>query len=141
MRRRIPYAVPQIRAGGGEGVMSHVEETIVLALWLATGPASAHDWYTGKVDPVTNGVCCGDKDCYRLDASQVQLLKNGDYFIPVEQWEIPRARVQASEDDGYHICTAVMVGPGGNGPGHDQGSAYYRTWQCFFAPQRSASVH
>jgi hypothetical protein len=49
----------------------------LLLMWAAS--AQAHDWYTDRVDPVTNSRCCGGTDCgpVPLDANWVEPTPDG----------------------------------------------------------------
>ncbi|PAQ01475.1 hypothetical protein CIT25_15615 [Mesorhizobium mediterraneum] len=123
---------------------------IALAWLVLPGDADAHDWYTGKTDPVLYYDCCGNKDCHPIDSNDVRMTKDG-YFVRLprpaylnETQEaelfIPRERVQTSPDDRYHICERLMT--------------FYRTiiprlefeayrrfrWTCFFAPRGTSSI-
>ena len=118
---------------------------IALAGLLFAGDADAHDWYTGKKDPVLQYDCCGNKDCYPIDSRAVRETKDGYYVRlprpaylnePQEpEWFIPRERAQASLDDHYHLCERLMTFYRVIIP-HTKFQAYYRfRWTCFFVPK------
>jgi hypothetical protein len=118
-------------------------------LVLPGGDADAHDWYTGKTDPVIHHDCCGNKDCRPIDSNDVRETKDG-YFVrlhPIYQnepqeaeWFIPRERVQAAPDDRYHICERLMTFYRTIIP-HMKFEAYQRyKWTCFFAPTGTGSI-
>lgn len=119
--------------------------------WLAlAGNADAHEWYTGKEDPVLHYDCCGNKDCHPLDPRDVRETKDGYYVRlhrpasmnePQEpEWFIPRQRVQASLDDHYHLCERLMTFYRTVIP-HLKFEAYQRfRWSCFFAPKGTSSI-
>ncbi|WP_140871538.1 hypothetical protein [Mesorhizobium sp. B2-8-3] len=119
--------------------------------WLALiGNAEAHDWYTGKTDPVLHYDCCGGNDCHPIDPSHVRMTKDGYFvrpprpFYPNEpqepEWFIPRERVQTSPDDQYHICERLMTFYRTLTP-HMSFEAYHRfRWTCFFAPPGTGSI-
>src|SRR5262245_55490942 len=107
------------------------------------GDAGAHSWYTGKTDPVLHRKCCGNRDCHALNDSDVRPAPGGGVFVrqpepysrddpPTGEWFIPKERVQASEDNRYHIC-AMLV------PTNREGRLVTR-WTCFFAPMNSTSI-
>ncbi|RWA70944.1 hypothetical protein [Mesorhizobium sp.] len=126
-------------------------QTTTAVMWLVlAGEANAHDWYTGKTDPVLHYDCCGNKDCHPIDPSYVRMTKDG-YFVsmprptylnePQEaEWFIPRERVQAAPDDRYHICERLMTFYRTITP-HMKFEAYQRfRWTCFFAPPGTSSI-
>jgi hypothetical protein len=119
--------------------------------WLVlAGNADAHDWYTGKKDPVMQSDCCGNKDCHPIDPSEVRETKDGYYVRlsrpaymnePQEQeWFIPRERAQASLDDRYHLCERLMTFYRMIIP-HMKYEAHQRyKWMCFFVPKGTSSI-
>lgn len=110
------------------------------ALLLASSAMSAlgHDWFSGKLDPVSGSRCCGGTDCAGVPA---ELFENGaiaetkdGYLIRLTVSEaqifnkaasksiaqlVPWARVQPSETGGYALCI------------------WRDEVKCFFAPQNS----
>lgn len=115
-------------------------------MWLAFTPdADAHDWYTGKTDPLLKYDCCGNKDCHPIDAKDVRVTKDG-YYVKLprpsymndpqeEEWFIPRERAQASQDDRYHLCERLMTFFRTIIP-HMKFEAYHRLkLTCFFVPR------
>lgn len=99
--------------------MGQSQRHIALVWLILAGDAEAHDWYTGKTDPVLHYNCCGNKDCHPIDSSDVRATKDG-YYIRLtrptymnepqgREWFIPRERVQATPDDRYHICERLMT--------------------------------
>jgi hypothetical protein len=123
---------------------------IALAWLVLPGDADAHDWYTGKTDPVTYHDCCGSKDCHPIDSRDVRETKDG-YFVRLHplylnelqeaEWFIPRERVQAAPDDRYHICERLMTFYRTIIP-RMKFAAYQRyRWTCFFAPMGTGSIH
>lgn len=130
--------------------MGQSQRHIALVWLILAGDAEAHGWYTGKTDPVLYYDCCGNKDCHPIDSSYVRMTKDG-YFVrmprptylnePQEaEWFIPRARVQSSPDDRYHICERLMTFYRTITP-HMQFEAYQRfKWTCFFAPPGTSSI-
>lgn len=111
---------------------------------MMVAPASAHDWYVGKNDPVTGGSCCTTSandaygDCgllkiekgmldavdegYRLRMTAEQAQKiNPLRKFPVDTL-IPWNRVQESGDGNWHVCLPQTPG-----------TTKYDFF-CFFAP-------
>lgn len=123
----------------------------VALIWLAfAGNADAHDWYTGKTDPLLQYDCCGNKDCHPIDSSDVRATKDGYYVKlprpsymnePQEaEWFIPRERVQTAPDDRYHICERLVTFYRTIIP-HQKFEAYHRfKLMCFFAPMATGSI-
>lgn len=92
---------------------------------LPVSPAGAHDWFTGKRDPITGYECCGNKDCRVISPNHVEPLPGGDFNLRIgskARYFIPKDRVLESEDGQYHICS----------------SAPHITIRCFFAPHIEA---
>ncbi|AZO32373.1 hypothetical protein [Mesorhizobium sp. M1B.F.Ca.ET.045.04.1.1] len=130
--------------------MAQFQITTALMWLVLAAEANAHDWYTGKTDPVLHYDCCGNKDCHPIDSSNVRMTKDG-YFVrmprptylnePQEaEWFIPRDRVQAAPDDRYHICERLMTLYRTITP-HMKFEAYQRfRWTCFFAPPGTSSI-
>lgn len=106
------------------------------------GDANAHDWYTGKTDPVLHLKCCGNRDCHSIDPNDVRSGIEGYYVKqpqpysrndpPTGEWFVPRDRVQAAPDDEYHICETVY-------PTLRVGR-HRMHWTCFFAPRGTSSI-
>lgn len=130
--------------------MRHSQRHFGLVLLFLAGNAEAHDWYTGKFDPVLHHVCCGNKDCHPIDSGDVRVTKDGYYVRPPgsaylngyqeAEWFIPRERVQSSPDDSYHMCERLMTFHRTVIP-HTQFETYQRyTWTCFFAPKGTSSI-
>ena len=95
---------------------------VTVALSLAsTAPAAAHgeyDWINkGGYRGANGDHCCGQDDCYKLDASQVEQKSDGIH-VPTYGVTVPYKDVQRSEDEHYWICRT---------------SAKMR---CFFAPHQ-----
>lgn len=122
---------------------------IALAWLMLPGDAEAHDWYTGKTDPVLQYDCCGNKDCHPIDSNDVRMTKDG-YFVRLHpaylnepqgaEWFIPRERVQTAPDDRYHICERLMTFSRTIIP-RTKFAVYQRyRWTCFFAPQSTGSI-
>ncbi|TIV75047.1 MAG: hypothetical protein E5V79_01965, partial [Mesorhizobium sp.] len=99
--------------------MAQFQITTALMWLVLASDANAHDWYTGKTDPVLHYDCCGNKDCHPIDSSNVRMTKEG-YFVRMQrptylnepqeaEWFIPRDRVQPAPDDRYHICERLMT--------------------------------
>jgi Zn ribbon nucleic-acid-binding protein len=102
---------------------------IVTAVCVAaSASASAHDWYEDRVDPQTRFKCCGGADCRAIPRSSVQSRINGGYIYLPHGFNIPRSRVQESEDNQYHICEGTYV---------VTNQLYLR---CFFAPRADVSL-
>ena len=100
---------------------------VLTILLLMAVPAAAHDWYTGTIDPVTLGSCCGTQDCaalkiepgvleghvdgYRLRLTAEQAAKiNPLRKMPVDtiiKWE----RIQPSPDGSFHLCLPTYPTP------------------------------
>lgn len=99
----------------------------LLALLILATPAAAHDWYTGTIDPVTLGGCCGVADCaplkisagvldavedgyrIRLTAEQAAAI-NPARRTPVDTvvtWD----RIQPSPDGQFHMCLPTYPRP------------------------------
>jgi hypothetical protein len=125
--------------------MKHSQKGIASLIWLVLiVDADAHDWYTGKSDPVMHWKCCGKRDCRPLDNDEVRPARDGSgYFVkqpepysrndpPTGEWFVPKDRVQASEDNQFHICeTLVPTGRVGK---------LRMSWMCFFAPMSTSSI-
>ncbi|WP_189521376.1 hypothetical protein [Mesorhizobium sp. M1B.F.Ca.ET.045.04.1.1] len=130
--------------------MAQFQTTIALMWLVLASDANAHDWYTGKTDPVLHYDCCGNKDCHPIDSSHVRMTKDG-YFVRMPrptymndpqqgEWFIPRERVQAAPDDRYHICERLVTFYRTIMP-HMKFEAYRRfRWTCFFAPRGTSSI-
>lgn len=130
--------------------MAHLHRPIALIWLVFADQAGAHDWYTGKTDPVLRYDCCGNKDCYPIDSADVRMTRDG-YFVRSQhslylnelresEWFIPRDRVQTSPDDRYHICERLMTFYRSLTP-HMNFEAYHRfRWTCFFAPPGTSSI-
>lgn len=108
---------------------------LMLGLLLAarlTQPASAHDWYSGTRDPISNGLCCGGNDCAIFTIREGNLSATAEGYRVVLSLEetrhfnprsvapldalIPWARVQASQDGNWHMCVkSEDRKPPGNG--------------------------
>lgn len=88
----------------------------VAAMALA-GPAAAHEWLTGKVDPETGKGCCNSVDCHPQPIGAVLPVDGG--FLIVETGEVfPASRVQWSPDGRYWRCQM----------------SYEKATRCLFAP-------
>ncbi|BCH23960.1 hypothetical protein MesoLjLc_36290 [Mesorhizobium sp. L-8-10] len=101
---------------------------LAILLALPICPAAAHDWYTGKVDPVTRIGCCGDMDCRAIEDGDVRELADGSYVYLPRYWRVPAARVQSSPDFRFHICESALF--------NENASTLEWRWVCFFAPPR-----
>lgn len=124
--------------------MKHSQRGIASLVWLVlTVDADAHGWYTGKTDPVLHWKCCGQRDCRPLNDADIRLAEGGGFFVrqpepysrndpPTGEWFIPKERVQASEDNRYHICETQV-------PTRRVGRLTMR-WMCFFAPMSTSSI-
>src|SRR5437899_12426927 len=99
--------------------MKHSQRHIVSLIGLVLSfDADAHDWYSGKTDPVLHFKCCGNKDCHPIDSSDVRSTRDGFYVKqpqpysrndpPTGEWFIPRERVQAAPDERFHICESLV---------------------------------
>lgn len=131
-------------------VIRRPRRRIALAWLVLAGNADAHDWYTGKTDPVLQYDCCGNKDCHPIDSRDVRETKDG-YYVRLPrpsylnesqepEWFIPSERVQASADDRYHLCERLMTFYRTIIP-HMKFEAYQRfRWTCFFAPKGTSSI-
>src|SRR5262245_32019307 len=126
--------------GEGEESMGRGRLATV-ALLLLAGSASAHDWYTGKMDPKTHGTCCGGKDCHPIDASTVEPDGHGGFVYLPDNWSIPRERVQESEDDNYHICDTAVQQFNWSPDHTGTHTSWHRFWTCFFAPRQVSELH
>lgn len=127
-----------------DSLMKHPQTGIASLMWLfLIVEADAHDWYTGKTDPVLHSRCCGHKDCHPVDTDDVRPAEGGGYFVKQPQpyprndpstgwWFIPRERVQTAPDDRYHICESLF-------PTFRVGR-FRMTWTCFFAPRGTSSI-
>ena len=114
-------------------------------VWLLFGslslftPAMAHEPYTGTIDPVTTGSCCGGTDCailsitktmltpaengYRLVLSAAEAAKINPYRTTPIDTVIPWERVQPSWDGQFHLCV----------PSH-RNTSMKADFYCFWAP-------
>lgn len=86
--------------------------------------ASAHEWYSGKRDPIYRmTTCCGGNDCAPLPAHAISFTPSGDLRVTLSLEEarrinparvepfdevIPFERVQTAEDGRPHICLMSM---------------------------------
>lgn len=132
------------------GFMALILGLIGGLIWMAA-TAHAHDWFSGRTDPVTNVRCCGGSDCASIpaewfDDGSIIETKDGFYFnltakqslqinfeanYPVKEF-IPWARIQMSSDDG-------TVQP--KDPAHKSGFAvciWGREIKCIFKPPGNA---
>jgi hypothetical protein len=124
--------------------MKHSQMGIAALICLVLiGDANAHGWYTGKTDPVMQWKCCGNRDCRPLDEGDVRPAPGGGFFVrqpepysrndpPTGEWFIPKDRVQASEDNHFHICETLF-------PTRRIGRLTMR-WMCFFAPMNATAI-
>jgi hypothetical protein len=75
---------------------------------LCTSAASAHDWYTGLVDPVTGYSCCGGQDCRPVPSTDIRLSRNGDLELWLDgAWRVvdPQKILKISSPDSrVHAC-------------------------------------
>jgi hypothetical protein len=93
---------------------------LIVFFVLATTIARAHEWYSGKRDPIFNQTtCCGGSDCGPLPAHAISQV-NGDLRVTLSLEEarrinprrqepfdeiIPFERIQWDAEDGSpHIC-------------------------------------
>lgn len=110
----------------------------IAILLLSATAALGHDWFSGKLDPVSGSRCCGDTDCAGVPAALFEsgaITETKDGYIvrltireaqtfnkaaskPIAQL-IPWARIQPSETGGYALCI------------------WRDEVKCFFAPQNS----
>lgn len=130
--------------------MAQFQTTIALMWLVLASDANAHDWYTGKTDPVLHYDCCGNKDCHPIDPDDVRATKDG-YYVRLprpaymndpqqEEWFVPRERVQAAPDDRYHVCERLVTFYRTIMP-HMKFETYRRfRWTCFFAPRGTSSI-
>lgn len=111
-------------------------------LALLTAAASAHSWYSKRIDPVFRNSCCGGTDCaelmiepgvldsmpdgYRIRLTLAQAQRINRYTLLPLDTVVPWDRVQASEDGKYHICI----------PAATRGKPFDGVF-CFFAPPNS----
>lgn len=83
----------------------------ILAAFILTGHAAAHEWYEDKRNPVTTWGCCGVVDCHPIAADRVKLeVINGvrgyrwldapDY---ANGW-IPEDQLLPSQNAEWHVC-------------------------------------
>ena len=110
-----------------------------LVLVLTASGATAHSWYSGKVDPVYGQSCCGGNDCAQWvilpgelsaeeDGIRVRLsLERTRKINPISQFPIDALvkwdRVQPSEDGNWHLCLMTSFRAG------ERGGIY-----CLFMP-------
>jgi hypothetical protein len=80
---------------------------IVLAASALPIPAAAHDWYTGLRAP-DGSLCCNQRDCHKLDWSQVRRTPDGELELLIEgHWlSVPfQAILSIKSPDGHvHAC-------------------------------------
>jgi len=105
-------------------------------LWMTA--AHAHSWFTGERDPVTNGLCCDNRDCMEIADTDVMSVAGGFIYLPIDNKTgpvdtnpgfIPSARVKSSKSFGYAIC----LGGGQYSTGSTSTTAPMFI-RCFFAP-------
>jgi hypothetical protein len=79
------------------------------AVLMLALPASAHDWYSGLVNPA-NQSCCGGYDCAPLPPERLTATRDGEFaveyhgtWLPVLEPQIMRDR---SPDGQVHACIA-----------------------------------
>lgn len=95
-------------------------------------PVSAHDWFTGRRDPMTGLDSCGKQDCRAVDDHLVRELADGGYLYLPRGWTVPSERVQVSPDSNYYICESAEF----IDRRLDRGPVGWRL-ACFFAPPRA----
>lgn len=94
--------------------------TLTLTIALVIAPAAAaHDWFTDRRDPVSDGRCCGGTDCaeitdlsvieeteagywVRMSANQARRI-NKNATAPVNEL-VPWPRVQPSQSGAFALC-------------------------------------
>lgn len=85
---------------------------VYIALLLMFGSKSdAHEWYTGKKNPVTGLGCCNMQDCRPVHPNEIVFeMKDGvrGYrWLRAPKYEtgwIPENQVLISHDDSPHVC-------------------------------------
>lgn len=99
----------------------HLAALVAAFLFLAPVMAAfAHEWYSGKRDPIFNQTtCCGGSDCGPLPAHAMSYTPDGDLRVTlsleearkINPWRfepfdeiIPFERIQTAEDGQPHIC-------------------------------------
>lgn len=89
-------------------------------LLLNAKPASAHEWYSEKKDPIFKHSCCGGTDCaqlivtsttvsaepegFRIRLTLEETRKINPYSVAPIDAIVTWDRVQPSEDGNWHIC-------------------------------------
>jgi len=91
---------------------------VLLVGTLAT--AQAHDWITGLRNH-DGFLCCGNKDCTRIDPAKVT-LKGGGYYLQSHNETVPYSEVLPSQDRFYWRCAIWDY------------EVREEVRQCFFAP-------
>lgn len=100
----------------------HLILVIIIALVLlmagAYMQANAHEWYTGKKDPLTNNSCCGGSDCAAIPTQWITDVPGGvrvqmtleqaqqvnpNAVFPVDAF-VAEERIQRSPDLEWHAC-------------------------------------
>lgn len=101
---------------------------LIPALAVVSTGAIAHEWYTGKTDPVTGFGCCGGSECAPIPVSEVKEMPGGYIYLPTGEF-IPHLRIQHSHDRQFHRCIYQS-----EFLNLDQGSFRKGDTRCFFAP-------
>ena len=97
-----------------------MKAALAFAFLALAAPATAHDWYSGKNDPVYRWGCCGGHDCatwtirpgsisaeptgYRVKLTLAEARAINPNAISGIDALVVWARVQASEDGNWHLC-------------------------------------
>ena len=110
------------------GHMRRSVKILVPVLAVVSTEAMAHEWYTGKKDPVTGFDCCAGSECAPIPESQVREMPGGYIYLPTGEF-IPLRRVQHSHDWQYHRCIYHS-----EFLNLDQGRFRKGDTRCFFAP-------
>lgn len=75
----------------------------LISMFLFTGIASSHKWYTELENPVTHLGCCGNSHCIKLDNLN-RLVETEDEFILDGKYHFKKSEAMPSEDGSYHYC-------------------------------------
>jgi hypothetical protein len=106
-------------SGGAAGsILTGLTAVAMLSLQLAYAHGPAEWIQRGGYKNAAGELCCGERDCFELSASDVQITANG-YFVISTKETVPFSEATPSPDGHYWRCQ------------------WGGSRKCFFAPPSS----